>query len=145
MVEHCVDPEREAFEAFKKLPRDEPIEMLNLVAFRERAAYPSDHPQAASSLSGAEAYKLYSEDSAPVFQRVGGSIIWRARPQLVLIGPGDERWDAIFVARYPTAAAFLEMVTDDAYRRAVVHRQAAVATSRLIRTAPGRSGGSAFG
>jgi uncharacterized protein (DUF1330 family) len=119
--------------------------MLNLVAFRERAAYPSDHPHATSQLSGADAYKLYSEESAPVFQRVGGSIIWRARPQLVLIGPGDERWDAVFVARYPTAAAFLEMVTDDLYRRAVVHRQAAVATSRLIRTTPGRSASSAFG
>ena len=40
----------------------------------------------------------------------------------------------IFVARYPTAGAFLEMVTDPDYRIAVTHRQAAVEDSRLIRT-----------
>jgi hypothetical protein len=44
---------------------------------------------------------------------------------------------------YPTAAAFLEMVTDPVYRQAVVHRQAAVATSRLIRCAP-RDAGEGF-
>jgi len=67
---------------------------------------------------------------------VGGSVIWSAMPQLTLIGPSDEAWDVAFVARYPTAAAFLQMVTSEAYRAAVVHRQAAVQTSRLIRTRP---------
>jgi hypothetical protein len=41
-------------------------------------------------------------------------------------------WDTIFIAHYPTARAFLAMVTDPGYREAVVHRQAAVETSRLI-------------
>lgn len=54
----------------------------------------------------------------------------------MLIGPAGEHWDAAFVARYPSAAAFLEMIADPAYRAAVIHRQAAVQTSRLIRTAP---------
>ena len=131
-----IDPEREAFDAFKDLPRDTPIEMLNLVRFRDRAGYPSDHPAAAEGVSGDEADRRYGRASGPVFARVGGEIVWSARPELVLIGPADERWDAAFVARYPSGAAFLEMVTDPAYRQAVVHRQAAVETSRLIRTAP---------
>lgn len=62
------------------------------------------------------------------------------RPECVLIGPAEERWDAAFIAVYPNAAAFLEMVTDPDYRRAVVHRQAAVQTSRLIRMAPRDAG-----
>jgi hypothetical protein len=36
--------------------------------------------------------------------------------------------------RYPTAGAFLEMVTDPGYQAAVRHRRAAVLDSRLIRT-----------
>lgn len=132
----CIDPERAAFGAFKSLPRDCPIEMLNLVRLREVAIYPADHPHAAGTVSGSEAYRRYSECSGPVFARVGGFIIWSARPELVLIGPSDEHWDVAFVARYPSASAFLEMVTDEEYRRAVVHRQAAVRTSRLIRTKP---------
>ena len=141
-----VDPERAAFDAFKALPRDAPIEMLNLLRFRAQAAYPAEHALAAEGLSGAEAYARYGRESAPVFARVGGRIVWSGTPELVLIGPADERWDAAFVARYPGGGAFLEMVTDPVYREAVVHRQAAVATSRLIRTAPRvLEGAGAFG
>jgi len=54
---------------------------------------------------------------------------------VMLIGPADKQWDMMFIARYPPAAAFLEMVTDPGYREAVKHRQAAVLDSRLIRSA----------
>ena len=124
-----VDPERDQFEAFKALPRDAPIMMLNLVAFRDEAKYPDGR-----RATGAEAYAAYGRESAPVFERVGGEILWRGRAEVMLIGPADRRWDLAFVARYPTAGAFLEMVTDPVYREAVKHRQAAVLDSRLIRT-----------
>lgn len=125
-----IDPERDQFEAFKELPRDEPIMMLNLVRFRDKATY-EDNREA----TGAEAYAAYGRDSGPIFRRVGGEIIWRGNPELMLIGPTDKRWDVVFVARYPNADAFLEMVTDPDYQVAVKHRQAAVLDSRLIRTA----------
>ncbi|MFN3144144.1 MAG: DUF1330 domain-containing protein [Paracoccaceae bacterium] len=136
-----VDPERAQFEAFKALDRDTPIEMLNLVRFRDHAAYPAGHALADAGLSGAEAYANYGRDSGPVLDRVGGSILWRGRFETTLIGPSDEAWDELFIARYPDAHAFLAMVTDPDYRLAVVHRQAAVATSRLIRCAPADAGG----
>lgn len=135
-----VDPDRAQFEAFKSLNRDQPIEMLNLVRFRDQAAYPDGHDLANAGLSGAEAYRKYGQDSGPIFARLGGRIVWRGAFQSVLIGPSDEHWDEVFVARYPTAHAFLEMVTDPDYRKAVIHRQAAVETSRLIRCAPSDSG-----
>ena len=127
-----VDPERAAFDAFKALDREQPVEMLNLIRLRQRADYPDGR-----EATGAEAYAAYGARSAPIFARVGGSIVWRGAPQLTLIGPGDERWDIVFVARYPSAGAFLAMVTDPDYQRdAVPHRRAAVADSRLIRHAP---------
>jgi len=128
-VSHHVDPERAAFEAFKALPRDVPVMMLNLVRLLEQADYADGR-----TATGAQAYAAYGRDSAPVFRRVGGEIVWRGKPEVVLIGPADEHWDLAFIARYPTAGAFLEMVTDPAYREAVKHRQAAVLDSRLIRT-----------
>ncbi len=124
-----VDPERDQFDAFKELPRDQPIMMLNFLRFREKAAY-EDGREA----TGAEAYAAYGKERGPIFRRVGGEIIWRGKPELMVIGPKDKHWDEIFVARYPTASAFLEMVTDPEYRIAVKHRQAAVEDSRLIRT-----------
>ena len=137
MSDKDVDPERAQFDAFKALPRDTKIHMLNLVRFKDEATYPADHPLADRGLSGAEAYANYGRDSGPVFQRVGGSIVWRGSMEAMLIGPDGEKWDAMFVAEYPNSGAFMEMVTDPVYRQAVVHRQAAVETSRLIRTAPG--------
>lgn len=131
-----IDPERSQFDAFKALPRDQPVEMLNLVRFRPLAAYPEGHPNAGQGLTGAQAYEAYGADSGPVFLRVGGRQLWIGAPQVVVTGPLDERWDIAFIAAYPTAGAFLEMVTDPVYREAVKHRQAAVEDSRLIRMAP---------
>ena len=136
MSESHVDPERAQFDAFKALPRDTVIHMLNLVRFKDKAAYPDNHPLAGQQLSGAEAYRHYGADSGPVFERVGGRVIWTGTMEAMLIGPDAEHWDAVFIAEYPGSGAFMEMVTDPVYREAVIHRQAAVETSRLIRCAP---------
>lgn len=138
-MEEFIDPTRPQFAAFREIPRDGVIHMLNLVRFRERAAYPDGH-----EATGAEAYRAYARESGPVFRRVGGRQFWLGRFEHMLIGPEDERWDAVFIAEYPSPAAFVEMVRDPVYREAVKHRQAAVATSRLIRLEP-RPTGAGFG
>ena len=146
MTDRHVDRERAQFDAFKALPRDTPIHMLNLVRFKAAATYPADHPLAGETLTGADAYANYGADSGPIFQRVGGRIVWRGTMEAMVIGPDAEYWDAVFIAEYPTSGAFMEMLTDPAYRQAVVHRQAAVDTSRLIRCNPEASRyGTVFG
>lgn len=130
-----VDPTREQFDQFKELPRDTPIMMLNLIRLNDSATYPEGE-----TVTGAEAYARYGRHSGPIFQRLGGSIVWRGRPECVVIGPADEHWDVAFIARYPDAGAFMAMVTDEDYRKAVVHRQLAVADSRLIRMAESKTG-----
>lgn len=146
MTDHYIDPERAQFDAFKALPRDAVIHMLNLIRFRDTAAYPANHPLAGRDLTGAEAYRHYGADSGPIFRRVGGRIVWTGTMEAMVIGPDAERWDAVFIAEYPNSGAFMEMVTDPVYRAAVVHRQAAVETSRLIRCNPNASrSGTVFG
>lgn len=135
-----IDPTRDQFGAMMKLPEQSPLHMLNMLRFRDKAAYEEGHDYAAKGLTGAEAYTVYGEQSGPIFTRVGGRIAYAWTPKLVVIGPEDEVWDSVFVAEYPNAAAFGEMVKDPAYQKAVKHRQAAVATSRLIRLLPGEPG-----
>jgi uncharacterized protein (DUF1330 family) len=130
-----IDPTKERFAAFKDLPQDEPVHMLNLVRLRDKAAYPDGR-----EATGREAYQAYGRESGPVFRRLGGRQVWIGRPDLTLIGPADERWDIAFIAEYPSGAAFIAMLRDPVYREAVKHRQAAVADSRLIRLKPGRPG-----
>jgi uncharacterized protein (DUF1330 family) len=134
-----IDPTREQFAAFKDLPREGRIHMLNLVRLRARALYPDGR-----EVSGRDAYRTYLRESAAVFQRLGGRQHWIGRYELMVIGPPDERWDLVFIAEYPGADAFMEMVHDPAYREAVQHRQAAVEDSRLIRLRP-QEPGSGFG
>ena len=131
-----IDPTRPQFDAFKALPRDTPIQMLNLIRLRPLADYPEGHPDQGKGLTGLDAYRAYGRESAEVFARVGGRQIWAGRPETVVTGPEDERWDLAFIAEYPNAAAFLAMVTDPGYREVVKHRTAGVEDSRLIRLAP---------
>lgn len=140
-----VDPTREVMAAFRDLPLDRPIAMLNLLRFREQADYAPDVDGAIRrDVSGAEAYAAYGRAAAAPFARAGGRQAWLGTPQLTVIGPADEAWDLAFIAEYPSGEAFLGMLRDPEYRAAVAHRQAAVADSRLIRCDP-RSPGSAFG
>jgi uncharacterized protein (DUF1330 family) len=132
-----VNPEREAFKAFALNKSDTPIHMLNLVKLNDIANYDDG-----AMVTGKEAYAAYGRNSATVFQRVGGRIIWSGNYENTLIGPSDEEWDIAFIAEYPDSDAFIEMVKDDEYQNAVKHRNAAVRTSRLIRLSPNETSGS---
>jgi uncharacterized protein (DUF1330 family) len=140
MSESAVNPTRAQFDAFKALPRDTPIQMLNLIRLKTLAEYPEDHANCGRGMSGLEAYRAYGADSAEVFARVGGRQVWAGRPEAVVTGPPEEAWDLAFIAEYPSAAAFLAMITDPGYREHVKHRTAGVADSRLIRLAPIKPG-----
>lgn len=131
-----IDPSRTNFDAFKALPRDEPIHMLNLLRYRDGAVYPDGHEHAGKGWTGRRAYEEYGATSGPIFRRVGGTLVWRGTFQSMVTGPDDERWDDGFVAQYPNAAAFLEMIKDPDYQRAVVNRTAALSDSRLVRFSP---------
>ncbi|MCR5881174.1 DUF1330 domain-containing protein [Phenylobacterium sp. J367] len=136
MSEGHIDPDREAWAVFKSLPRDEPIQMLNLVRLKAKAEYPADHPNHGKDLSGVDAYRAYGRTTAPIFKRLGGRQVWAGKPQVMVTGPGSEAWDLAFIAEYPSAEAFMAMVRDPEYREHVKHRTAGVADSRLLRLAP---------
>ena len=130
-----IDPTKEDFARFREMQREGKIHMLNLLRFREMAAYGDG-----TVATGAEAYQNYARESGPIFARLGGRQVWLGRPELILIGPAEERWDLAFIAEYPSVDAFVAMLRDDDYRKAVRHRQAAVADSRLIRMLPSTPG-----
>lgn len=131
-----IDPDRQAWEIFKALPKDEPIQMLNLVRVKPLADYPEGHPDHGKGLTGLEAYRAYGRTTAPIFARLGGRQIWAGKPQVMVTGPRDEAWDLAFIAEYPSSDAFIAMVRDPDYREFVQHRTAAVEDSRLLRLSP---------
>ena len=139
-----VDPDREAWAIFKGLPANAPIHMLNLIRLREVATYPDGHEDHDRGLSGLEAYRAYGRTTAHILARVGGRQVWAGKPEVTVTGPQSEAWDLAFIAQYPDARAFIEMVRDPEYRLLVTHRTAGVADSRLICLSP-REPGEGFG
>ena len=140
MASSYIDPSPANFQAFKDLPRDEPIHMLNLLEYREQAEYPQGHEHAGKGWSGRRAYEEYGKTSGPIFRRVGGTIVWCGSFQTMVTGPDAKRWHDGFVAQYPNAGAFFEMIKDPEYQQAVVNRTAALVDSRLMRFEPGEAG-----
>jgi len=134
-----IDPTKDQFAAFRDLPRDTLIHMLNLVRLRDEAAYPDGR-----KATGLEAYRAYARESGPVFRRLGGRQFWVGKFEHMVIGPMDGKWDLVFIAEYSNAQAFIDMLRDPDYREAVKHRQAAVLDSRLIRLSP-QAPGESFG
>lgn len=109
------------------LPADKPIVMLNLLRFRDHAAYGDP----AESCSGREAYKRYSQTSLKTIAAVGGSVVFGGKVHESLIGPVSETWHQIFLVRYPSVAAFRFMLAMPEYQACVYHRTAALEDSRL--------------
>lgn len=142
MAKAYIDPSPANFQAFKDLPRDEPIHMLNLLRYRDLAEYPEGHALHGNGWTGRRAYEEYGKTSGPIFARVGGTIVWRGAFQTMVTGPEpDEKvWHDGFVAQYPNSGAFFEMIKDADYQKAVVNRTAALLDSRLMRFAPGEAG-----
>lgn len=105
---------------------DEPVVMLNLLRFKERADGIDE------GVSGREAYERYAAATAPFLSRVGGRPLLAADARQMVIGPEALEWDMALMVEYPSRQKFLEMATDAGYLQAHEHRAAALADSRLI-------------
>lgn len=105
---------------------DDPIVMLNLLRFKERADGIDE------GASGAEAYGRYAAAVTPFLERVGGRLLIATAALQTVIGPAEREWDMAAMVEYPSRSAFLQMATDPEYLEVHRHRDAALADSRLI-------------
>ena len=130
-----ISPDKGSLEAFRDTyPAETPVVMLNLLRFSEQASYPAD--DAAEPCSGAEAYARYGEAIAPLLAARKAELIWQGKQAAMLIGPQDKDWHLAAMVRYPSAAAFLDMVSSQDYQAIAGHRNAALEDSRLIAFRP---------
>lgn len=130
----CVEPGPERMQAFLGAGQDDaPIVMINLLRYRDRAAYPEGFE--AEPCTGREAYQRYGAVAAQRIASVGGRVLWMGSVRSSVIAPEGEEWDDAILVEYPSRKAFLEMVSQPEYRAVAAHRTAALADSRLIATA----------
>jgi uncharacterized protein (DUF1330 family) len=94
---------------------DGPVVMLNLLAFKPDG--------------GAERYAEYTEAVAPLLGRVGGRVLFAGLASEAVIG--DQRWDLVALAEYPTRQAFIDMVDSTEYQGIAHLRSEALERSEL--------------
>jgi uncharacterized protein (DUF1330 family) len=113
---------------------DGPLVMLNLNRYRERARYLVEPPGGESpEVSGREAYARYGIVAWQTITRLGGAIVWSTQATVSVVGEEEERYDEVVAVRYPSAAAFLELVADPRILEAAVHREAGLERALVIR------------
>jgi uncharacterized protein (DUF1330 family) len=109
----------------RSLPDTGPVVMVNLLRFRKRSADGNG--------SGWDAYVRYSKLTMPQIKARGGGVVWAGAGEGVAFGdPAADRWDYVVLVRYPSRAAFLDMVTSAEYAVSNVHRENGVENHVII-------------
>ena len=110
-----------------------PMVMVNLLKYRETAAYPPTLPEAKENLTGRAAYQRYGMVALQHVTKRGGSIVWGGPQKFVMIGEDEGNiWDEVVCVRYPSREAFLDMTQDDDYLAAHYHREAGLEATVLL-------------
>ena len=98
------------------LPDTGPVVMVNLLRLRDRAAY-----------------KRYSELTMPLIKARGGTVLWAGDGEAVAFGDAQaDRWDYVVLVRYPSRAAFLDMMGSPEYAAANAHREQGVSKHVIL-------------
>ncbi|WP_164118588.1 DUF1330 domain-containing protein [Sphingorhabdus sp. Alg239-R122] len=133
-VVNQVIPSAERMQEFFGGKEDGPFVMVNLLKFKDKAEYPDGRE---TSLSGAEAYALYSAAVTKCLAEVGGKPHYAGPVTGLMLGEVEENWDMIALAEYPSLEAMRTMITSPEYQEITVHRTAGLAGQLNIKTKPG--------
>ena len=133
MKESYLTPTQEAGRNFIMREIKGNVIMLNLLRFRKIADY-SNSPELTPNnpISGKDAYQLYIEHTLPFLKSSGGDILFMGKGGDYLIGPTDERWDAVLLIKQNNVESFLNFESNQDYLKGIGHRTAALEDSRLL-------------
>ncbi len=110
-------------------PSDQPVVMVNLLKFKERA------DESEGEASGQVAYGRYAEQMRKVVESQGGRFIWAGRVDSKVIGEdGDPEFDVVALVEYPSRQKFLEIAGSQKVREIGEHRSAGLEMQWLIAT-----------
>lgn len=128
-----LEPTEEAGRAFFRRGIAGKVVMLNLLRYRETADYSATpHLAPEEPISGEAAYRRYMEHTRPHLERSGGRVLFFGRGGGLLVGPADERWDAVMLVEQSSPSAFLAFASNPEYLAGIGHRTAALEDSRLL-------------
>jgi uncharacterized protein (DUF1330 family) len=130
-VENRVKPNDEQMAGFLEGDIDSPIEMVNLLKFKDKAEYEDGR---ATEMTGEEAYAIYAMEVQEHLKKVGGKSIFFGTVERLMLGEVEELWDWVAIAKYPSRKAMLKMISDPDYQESEKHRSAGLKGQLNIET-----------
>ena len=131
-VENHVIPGKEQIDVMANDPGpDGPIVMVNLLKFREKAAYKDGSD---AELSGREAYARYGAGVAPLIEKHGGRLIFAGPVTFLTLGLVEDLWDQVALVEYPSRKSLFDMSASEAYQQISHHRDAGLEGQLNIET-----------
>lgn len=130
MLDTPPDLRLDAVVAAAVLPAEQPVVMLNLLRYRDQAAY--DDPTQPSR-TGEQAFAAYIEAFLQYNDSAEFTLIFQGAAQTQLAGLPGEQWDAVALVEYRNLGVFRRWVESDFYTSQVGPiRRAALADWRLL-------------
>ena len=130
-VVNKVYPNKEQIKGFMEPVSEGPICMVNLLKFKDKAAYDDGRD---TDLSGREAYALYEEGVKKLLQEIGGGIGFEGDVARLALGEVEELWDVVALAVWPSRGAMFEVMQSPEMQAISVHRSAGLAGQINIET-----------
>ncbi len=121
-------PVKEQIETLLASASDQPVVMLNLLRFKERATAPDE------GASGIAAYQRYGDAMRKLVESRGGRFLWMGSVDSQVIGEGAERFQMAALVEYPSRKAFVEIATSKEVAEIGVHRAAGLEGQWLLAT-----------
>ena len=130
-VMNKVYPNKEQIKGFMEPASEEPICMVNLLKFKEKAEYEDGRD---TDLTGREAYALYEEGVKKLLQEIGGGIGFKGDVERLALGEVEELWDVVGLAVWPSRGAMFEVMQSPEMQAISVHRSAGLAGQLNLET-----------
>ena len=127
----AVYPTPEQIQGLLKGPADQPVVMLNLLRFKERATEPD------VGLTGQEAYQRYADEMVRFVESKGGRVLWSGRVDGQVIGSEAGGFHMAALMEYPSRKAFVEIAMSPEVAEIGVHRSAGLEGQWLLATTTG--------
>ncbi len=128
-VVNAVMPAPEQIAALVASAQAGPIVMLNLLKFRDKAAYETaGEPE----VSGQAAYLRYGDEVKKLVAKGGGRVIFQGAAKQMVIGQVEGQWDAVALVEYASPQAFVQMALSPEMNAIAHHRKAGLEGQLLI-------------
>lgn len=118
----AIDPRGRDLKRYLEEDPGGPVVMLNLLRFAE---------------GGRELYEQYADALSTTFlPRYGGEVLFAGDGSTALVAEHGQDWDVVLLVRYPSRAAFSQMVADPEYQQVTELRTRALTEAVLQATVP---------